>query len=196
MKRAMITLAFAAVALIPTSLMASPLHQTAPSPSAPFTLAGDGKTDAIAPNISGNIMVYSDCSPGGCSVSMLNLTTKQVTLITNELQPVQSRHRRHHCRLAGRAQLYQHRHNRLHKQPRPLRGQPERQAGVPGIRRAATAGTAKRGQGIVVWADYRDAKNKNDPNAGDIYMFDLATRRKRRLPTCPAPKPAPSPTGR
>ena len=196
MKRAMITLALAAAALVPTSLMAAPLHQTAPSPSAPFTLAGDGKTDAIAPNISGNIMVYNDCSSSGCSVWMLNLTTRQPTLVSqssyDQANPVTD----------GTWVVWQDGRNAPGADPTDYTANFDLYAANLNDKQVFLVSDAPKLQehasianGIVAWADYQDAKNSTDPDAGDIYMFDLASKQETQITNLPSAQSHPVTNG-
>ena len=84
-------LVVAASIALPALALAGPLWQVGPSISPPSVLAGDGKSDSVSPSASGNVMVYSDCSSGKCNISMVNLTTRQITPITkagyNQLNP-------------------------------------------------------------------------------------------------------------
>ena len=196
MKRAMVTLALAAVTLIPNSLLAAPLHQTAPSPSAPFTLAGDGKTDAIAPNVSGNIMVYNVVhqagAASGCSTSPPNSPLWSANRATT--RPIPSPTAPGWCGRTGAtlpgadptdytANFDLYAANLNDKQVFLVSDAPKLQ------------GQASIANGIVVWADYRDAKNSTDPDAGDIYMFDLASKQETQITNLPSAQSHPVTNG-
>jgi beta propeller repeat protein len=180
-------LVLAAGALVPASLMAAPLGQTAPSPSAPFTLAGDGRSDAIAPNISGNIMVYNDCSQGGCSVWMMDLTSKQPALVSqssyDQANPVTD----------GRWVVWQDGRNAPGADPSDYTANFDLYAANLDDKQVFLVSDAPQLQGspsiangVVVWADYRDAKNSTDADAGDIYMFDLASGQETQITDLPS----------
>jgi beta propeller repeat protein len=191
-----ITLALVAATLVPASLMAAPLPQTAPSPSAPVTLAGDGKTDSIAPNVFGNTMVYNDCSTNICSVWMLNFTTKQPTLVS------QSGHDQINPVTDGTWVVWQDGRNAPGADPTDYTANYDLYAANLNDRQTFLVSNAPHLQGrpsiangVVVWADYRDAKSSADPDAGDIYMFDLASKQETQITNLPSAESRPVTNG-
>ncbi|HST03809.1 MAG TPA: hypothetical protein VLQ48_03650, partial [Chloroflexia bacterium] len=191
-----ITLALIATTILPTSLMAAPLPQTSPSPSAPVTLAGGGTTDSIAPNVSGNIMVYNDCSQSGCSVWMLNLASKQSSLVS------QSSYDEANPATDGTWVVWQDGRSAPGGDPSDYTANFDLYAANLNDKQTFLVSNAPKLQGrpsiangIVVWADYRDAKNSTDPDAGDIYMFDLATKQEAQITNLPTAQSRPVTNG-
>jgi beta propeller repeat protein len=195
--RGLLLVAMTVSACAPALVAARPLAQVGPSISAPAVLAGDGKTNSISPSASGNIMVYSDCSSGTCNISMLNLTTRKVTPITkaayNQFNPVTD----------GTTVVWQDGRNSSNTDTTDYTNNLDLYAANLGDKKEFLVSSGPQLQGrpsvagnIIVWADYRDAKSKNDPNAGDIYMFDLTTRQETQITNLPSAQTRPVTNGR
>jgi beta propeller repeat protein len=182
---------------VPVLATAGPLLQTGPSISPPVVLAGDGKTNSVSPSAAGNVMVYSDCSSGKCNISMINLTTRQATPITkadyNQFNPATD----------GTTVVWQDGRNAASADTTDYTNNFDLYAANLNDKKEILVSKGPQLQGrpkvagnIVVWADYRDAKDKNDPNAGDIYMFDLSARQETQITRLPSAQTRPVTNGK
>ncbi|MEO5953833.1 MAG: hypothetical protein ABIQ44_15330 [Chloroflexia bacterium] len=183
--------------MLPSSLYAAPLLQTGPSPTAPIILAGDGNADRLAPNATGNTVVYSDCSSGTCNIWMVNLTTKQATPVTH------ADHDQVNPATDGAWVVWQDGRKAVDSNATFINNNFDLYAANLADKKEFVVSDAPKLQGkpsvagnIVVWADYRDAKDASDPNAGDIYMYNLSTKQETRVTTSTAAQTTPATNGK
>ncbi|MEO8288501.1 MAG: hypothetical protein ABI670_18920 [Chloroflexota bacterium] len=185
------------VALPAFSAGASHMRQSGPSISPPVVLAGDGRTNSVSPNASGNIMVYSDCSSGKCNVSTINLTTKQAQPVTkasyDQFNPATD----------GTYVVWQDGRNAASSDTTDYTNNFDLYAAGLNDRKEFVVSGGPQLQGrpnvagnIAVWSDYRDAKSENDPDTGDIYMYDLAARQETQITRLPSAQTRPVTNGK
>jgi beta propeller repeat protein len=142
-------------------------------------------------------MVYSDCSTGKCNISTFNLTTNQSAAVTassaNQFNPATD----------GATVVWQDARNASGTDTTDYTDNFDLYAANLGDKQEYLVSSGPKLQGrprvsgnTIVWADYRDAKDKNDPNAGDIYMFDLSTRRETQITRLPSAQTRPVTNGK
>jgi len=159
--------------LASTSIHASPPGQ-AVKVSAPFLLAG-GAGNQGSPSMAGTVLAYTTCKPTNCDVYGLDLTTRQSYPISDtpsdEQQPATDG-----LRVVWRDARNTDNRNDSRLNNFDIYGSllADKKA-FPATRAAKMQNRPSVWGNVIVWADFRDAKSEDDQEAGDIYMYDIAS---------------------
>lgn len=189
-------LALGALILVPSTPIAALYARLWQSGGQRVLLAGNGGADWLAPNIAGNVLVYSDCSSGICNIWRMDTATKEATAVSpgnyEQMNPATD----------GTWVVWQDGRNAVEVDPTLLTNDYDIYAASLADNQEFLVTDALMLQGkpsvagsVVVWADYRDAEIPDDPNAGDIYMFDLNTRQETRITQVPSAQSRPVTNG-
>ena len=180
--------------LAPAATLAA---QPGPSAGPVVTLSGDGKADRSAPSAAGNTVAYTDCSAGPCNIWSLNLTTRKAAPVArsanNQYSPATD----------GTTVVWLDGRNtpstdaadytaNFDLYAAPLPSGPE----VVVSSAPQLQGQAHISGNVIVWADFRTAHGKDDPDAGDIYMYDIAAKREKPIVTLPSAQTRPATNGK
>lgn len=191
-----------AVALLTSTLSvtswAAPLEQAAkPKVSAPFLLAGGAGSQQF-PYLGGDIVVYDDCPEalGLCKVKALDLKTHLTSTIavtedgglphTDGVRAVWTDARNKTGRgiyeLTDNLDVYAANLSDYTVFPVVTAPKMQNTAGISG--------------NVIVWTDYRNVKGRDDYDAADIYMYDIASGKESLITNTPGPQTAPVTNGK
>lgn len=159
----------------------------APGVSAPFLLAG-GTGQQSNPSAGGNTLVYSDCSSGKCALKGLNIGTRLSSTIVADVAMIGLQRAADGGRVLSTdgsrivwrdARAITDTSSLTYLSDTNIMG-----ASMDG-KQLFTVSSAPNQQtdpyisgNIVVWTDYRDARDPHDKEAGAIYMYDLSTNKE------------------
>ncbi|MEO8288500.1 MAG: hypothetical protein ABI670_18915 [Chloroflexota bacterium] len=165
----------------------SPSNGAAQSPgakvSAPFLLAG-GAGNQKSASMAGNIMAYANCAGRDCDVLALNLSTGKSIEVSaraaDEQQP----------NTDGQRVVWQDSRNSADTNSDNLLNDYDIYGANLDDLKAFQLTGAKRQQNrpavwgnLAVWADFRDARSENDPEAGNVYLYDIAGKKETAIAT-------------
>ena len=175
-----------------------PLQGPSPQASAPFALA-EGPGDQVWPGLAGTQMVYSDCSGGNCDVWRLDLYSRKATRVTasNTRQEQPDTDGTWVVWAEGakaRSRDFEDRTNDYALKGASLYA-PEGGLGFDIDGRNQQARPRVWGN-VVVWNDFRDAKSAGDQEAGDIYMYDLASQKESLVSNARSAQTRPTTNGK
>jgi beta propeller repeat protein len=147
--------------------------------------------------MAGNLMVYTDCKSGNCDLMSLDLTTRKATPIKQTAWPEQQPDTdgTYVVWSDGATKKSTSLEDRLNDYN--IGGQHLFSKKDLAVTNAPNLQIRPKVWGnVVVWSDYRDAKNKDDQEAGDIYMYDLSTGKEALVSNAKSAQTRPATNGR
>jgi beta propeller repeat protein len=171
--------------------------QPAPAAGPVVTLSGDGKADRFAPSAAGNTVAYIDCAAGPCNVWALNIVTRKAAPVAG------AGHNQYNPATDGTTVVWQDGRNTGAADAADYTANFDLYAAALPSGPEFVVSSAPQLQGqvrvsgnVIVWADFRTARGKDDPDGGDIYMYDIAARREKAVVTLPSAQTRPATNGK
>jgi beta propeller repeat protein len=181
----------------PVSAVTSVGQGGSPQASAPFALA-EGAGSQVWPSLAGTQMVYANCTGSNCDIWRLDLYSRKAVPLTENATLQEQPDTDGTWAVWSEGAKAKSRDFEDRTNDFAVKGSSLLSAGMGGFDIDNRNGQARpRVWGnFVVWNDFRDAKGKDDQEAGDIYVYDIAAKRETLITNARSAQTRPATNGK